>query len=382
MPSHTSLAIDVSSVPPSPAGAGRYAIELVSHLSRLSSHFDLITKGGDASFWREVSSNKVLFDAPSNRGLRIAWEQVVLPLRLNSRSVGIYHGIHYTIPRGFKGRSVSTVHDTTMIEHPEWHERVKVEYFSRAISFAVKNADAIIVPSEFTKMRLEQCYGSLDKVVVIHHGVDHGRFKPKSHNDSVSEGEEILSVLPARYVLHIGTIEPRKNIESLISAFDILASRDLDISLVLVGQKGWKSGPIFSRVLASKFKERIKIFGYLSERDLLVTLQNALCVAYPSFAEGFGLPVLEAMATGIPVVTSSGSVMEEVSGEYGWLCNPYDSEDIARSIENAISDRNDVVAKTERAIHWSRRFDWANTALSHLNVYKSLGFDPKASMNL
>lgn len=378
----TSLVIDVSSVPPSPAGAGRYAIELVSHLSQLSPKFDLVAKGSDVSFWREVFPRKALFDAPSNRVFRIAWEQAILPLRLNSKSVGIYHGIHYTFPRGFKGRSVSTVHDTTMIEHPEWHERLKVEYFSRAIDYAVKRADVIIVPSEFTRMRLEKHYGSLDKVAVIHHGVDHERFRPKTDGVVISTDEAMLGRLPHRYVLHIGTIEPRKNIETLVSAFDILASQDAEISLVLVGQRGWKSSPIFSRILSSKFNDRIKVFGYLSEHDLLVTLQNASCVAYPSFAEGFGLPVLEAMATGIPVVTSSGSVMEEVSGEYGWLCDPSNAEDIADAIEDATSDRSDVVTRTEGAIEWSRRFDWANTALAHLNIYRSLGFDPKVSTDL
>ncbi len=369
------LVIDVSSVPPRPAGAGRYAIELVSNLRKIAEGFDLISKSGDVEFWEHTAAGKVIVRAPNSRPLRILWEQKILARKLNRRGERIYHGIHYTIPRAYHGLRVSTVHDLTMIEHPEWHERVKVNYFSRAIRYAVENADAIVVPSCFTKSRLESRFGALEKVHVVYHGVDHHRFMPR---EGVM-GENPVRGVPGlsgegRVVLHIGTIEPRKNIENLVKAFEIVAGGEPSIRLVLVGQQGWQSGPVFDLIGRSKYRERIHVIGYLSDADLLATLYAASCVAYPSFAEGFGLPVLEAMAAGIPIVTSAGSVMEEVAGDCAWLCDPRDPISISEQILEAISGSDDSRSKVADGMARSHQFNWLDTARKHLEIYNELGF--------
>ena len=369
------LVIDVSSVPPRPAGAGRYAIELISNLRRIATGFDLISKSSDVNFWERSAAEKVILKAPDRRPFRILWEQKILARRLNSRGDRIYHGIHYTIPRAYRGLRISTVHDLTMIEHPEWHERLKVNYFSRAIRYAVENADAIVVPSCFTKARLESHFGALRKVHVIYHGVDHRRFMPKeahAEENPLSEARELSQ--RGKIVLHIGTIEPRKNIENLVRAFDIVAREDPIVRLVLVGQEGWQSGPVFDLIGRSKYKQRIQVIGYLSDAALLATLQGASCVAYPSFAEGFGLPVLEAMAAGVPVVTSAGSVMEEVAGECAWLCDPRDPISISGQIIKAMSNSEASKSKVTDGILRSQQFNWIDTARKHLEIYNSLGF--------
>ena len=338
------LVIDVSSVPARPAGAGRYAIELVSNLGQLTHGFDLISKSADVGFWEGIASAPVVLRAPDRRSVRIAWEEAVLARQLRNKLAGIYHGVHYTIPRSYRGARISTIHDLTMIEHPEWHERIKVAYFSRAIRYAVEEADAIIVPSEFTRSRLETHFGRLENVSVIHHGVDHRRFRPLATMAEAGRGDDGRQMRPGeRVVLHIGTIEPRKNLENLVRAFDILASEDRDVRLILVGQKGWKSEAVYSRIAASKYHERIQLIGYLPEEEMLNVVHRSSCVAYPSYAEGFGLPVLEAMAAGVPVVTSAGSVMEEVAGGCAWLCDPEDPADISQKMANAMSGSEDAV---------------------------------------
>ncbi len=368
------LVIDVSSVPPRPAGAGRYAIELVSNLRKITKGFDLISKSGDVEFWEDIAAESVILRAPNSKPLRVLWEQEILARKLNRRGERIYHGIHYTIPGAYRGFRVSTVHDLTMIEHPEWHERVKVNYFSRAIRYAVENADAIVVPSRFTKSRLESLFGALEKVHVVYHGVDHLRFKPMEGD----LGEKPVCPVPGlshqdRVVLHIGTIEPRKNIENLVKAFEIVAGGDPSVHLVLVGQKGWQSGPVFDLIGRSKHRERIHVIGYLSDTDLLTMLYGSSCVVYPSFAEGFGLPVLEAMAAGIPIVTSAGSVMEEVAGDCAWLCDPRDPISISGQILEAISRSDDSRLRVANGIARSDQFNWLDTARKHLEIYNKLG---------
>lgn len=367
------LVIDVSSIPPKPAGAGRYAIELVSNLQRLVGGFGLVSKSRDVGFWEGVSSAEVVLSAPSSRPLRIAWERAVLGRQLRARGKGVYHGVHYTIPKGYRGPRISTVHDLTMIEHPEWHQRAKVSYFSRAIRYAVKEADAIIVPSEFTRTRLERHFGRLDNVKVIHHGVDHDRFRPMNAEADESRERDGWQK-DRRVVLHIGTIEPRKNLENLVRAFEILAVDDPHVTLMLVGQKGWKSDDVYASIKSSRFRNRIYEIGYLSEGELLKVMHHASCIAYPSFAEGFGLPVLEAMAAGVPVVTSAGSVMEEVAGGCAWLCNALDPNDISEKLATAISDSPLVRSKVGQGILMSQKFNWVNTATQHLEVYGALGF--------
>lgn len=369
------LVIDVSSVPAKPAGAGRYAIELVSHLVQLAPTFqvDLIAKGLDEKFWENTAQRSVAIRAPKNRATRIVWEQTILARYLNFQGRALYHGIHYTIPSGFRGRRITTIHDLTMLEHPEWHERVKVAYFTRAIHYAVNHADAILVPSNFTKSRLEDHFGIQDRAKVIYHGVDHGRFKPLAEVSEDVIGKEPPFWMGNRYLLHVGTIEPRKNIENLVEAFELLAFEDADLFLVLVGQNGWKSESIFGRITTSRYRERIHIIGYLDEAELLVALQRSSCVVYPSFAEGFGLPVLEALATGVPVVTSRGSVMEEIAGGAAWLCDAFDPSDIATRIKEAISGSSEAFEKVRRGLDRSKQFDWAETARKHIEIYAQFG---------
>lgn len=369
------LVIDVSSVPPRPAGAGRYAIELVSNLATMARGFELVAKADDALHWRDISSANVALRSPNSAPLRIAWERLVLGRRLNLRGQGVYHGIHYAIPSSYRGTKISTVHDLTMIEHPEWHEQVKVVHFSRAIRIAVEIADAIIVPSEFTKSRLEAQFGRLDKVSVIYHGVDHAKFRPESASHKSNGSNERRWLQGARVILHVGTIEPRKNLVNLVKAFDILAGEDHDAILVLAGQKGWKHEEVYKSVNSAKYRDRIHEIGYISECELLELMRQASCIAYPSFAEGFGLPVLEAMAAGVPVVTSAGSVMEEVAGGCAWLCDALDPSDIAEKLNLAISGSHEVESKVAQGVLRSQEFNWSDSARKHLKVYQALGFE-------
>lgn len=370
------LVVDVSSVPPKPAGAGRYAIELVSNLNRYTRNFSLAAKRSDRIFWQDASEVDVAITSPDLRPMRIIWEQFQLGNRLNSVKAKIYHGIHYTAPRGFPGTKVVTIHDLTMIEHPEWHQKIKVEYFGKAIKNAVRFADKIIVPSQFTKNKLEEHFGNLDKISVIYHGVDHQKFILRNAESNVElPGQGVAGELAGRYILHVGTIEPRKNIENLIEAFENVAEIEDELRLVLVGQRGWKSEGVYQKIKSSRHGSRIQIHGYLAENELLRILSGASCVVYPSFAEGFGLPVLEAMAMGVPVVTSAGSVMEEISGGNGWYCDPLSPSDIADKIRQAISRSDETELKIVGAVSRAKEFDWLKCADQHLKVYVSLGLE-------
>jgi glycosyltransferase involved in cell wall biosynthesis len=261
---------------------------------------------------------------------------------------------------------VVTVHDLTLVEHPEWHEPSKVRYFGHAISYAARHADRLICVSEHTARRLRERYSPACPVDVIPHGIDHGRFAPSEPSPGADAAALAPLALPERYGLFLGTLEPRKNLELLVEAFDQLAEVDAQLSLVLAGKRGWGNDALDRAISGARHKERIVELGYVEASAVPALLRKAAVVAYPSKEEGFGLPALEALACGTALVTTENSVMAELAGGAAWFCSGEDRDELAAVLEQALEQAAD---RREVGILRAASFSWERCAAQHVESY-------------
>jgi glycosyltransferase involved in cell wall biosynthesis len=371
------LSLDATAVPDHPTGAGRYVLELARCLSR-ASDVDLfvLCRRGDAERWQLAGAADVIDRAPPARPVRLAWEQVELPRILEQLEVGVHHGPHYTMPVRAIVPKVVSVHDMTFFDHPEWHERAKVMFFRKAIRTAASKADAMITASQSAAQRIQAVLAPAKEPYLIPHGVDHGRYHPLDPDDRVAAqlDEAARSKLGIRqpYVTFVGTLEPRKDVPNLVRAFDVVAAKLPDLRLVLAGAPGWGMEAIEVAIGSSKHRSRVKRVGYITEEEKVALLRGASAVAYPSMEEGFGLPVLEALASGGPLVTTSGSAMAEVVDDAAFLFPPCDVGELAAALEAMVRGGPDVEQRRARGLELAAGYTWEASAAAHLAVYRSV----------
>jgi glycosyltransferase involved in cell wall biosynthesis len=378
------LSLDVSAVPGEPVGAGRYTIHLAEALARRDDvALTLWCRRGDPLRWQTITGagrghhdlaapplSSVRAVAPARRPVRLAWEQVRLPGLLAAADVDVHHGPHYTMPQRARLAQVVTIHDLTFFEHPEWHERTKVWVFRRAIAVAARQASALVCVSATTAARLQEHCPPVGRVFVIPHGVDHGQFRP--HEPSPGADDEVLARLGVRrpYIVFVGTLEPRKAVPDLVAAFDRVADSAPEVTLVLVGGSGWGLPDIERSMASARHADRILRTGYVPERSVPALLRRAAVAAYPSLDEGFGLPALEALACGTPLVTTAGTAMAEVSGDGAVLVPPGAVTDLADALEAQLSGGDQVDARRRQGLDLAARYTWESCAQSHVDAYR------------
>jgi glycosyltransferase involved in cell wall biosynthesis len=370
------VALDVSAVPRQPVGAGRYVVELARALAgRADCRLTLLARRDDGPRWALMApGERVVTVAPPRRPTRLLYEQARLGsvvAGLDSPPVAVHHGPHYTMPRWSKVPCVVTVHDLTFFDHAEWHEASKVTWFRAAMRYSVAHAAAIICVSEMTAGRLRDILAPRCPVVVVPHGVDQARFVPGEPRPG-ADGEVLERLALHRpYVLHVGTLEPRKGIADLVAAFDRLAGDQTELELVLAGGAGWKAGPVLRSVAVARSRERIRRLGYVADADVPALLRRARAVVYPSLEEGFGLPALEALACGTSLVTTSGTPMAEIAGDSALLVPPGEPFALAAAIETAISEHSSGDDSRRRAdgLAIASRYTWEACAEGHLAAY-------------
>ncbi len=391
-PVHVSL--DATAVPPHPAGAGRYCLELAHALARRADiELTIWTRSNDARRWVAPDAGgpapvTIVPVAPSSRPARLAWEQVRLPRLVARLPVGVHHGPHYTLPAAAKLPRVATIHDLTFFDHPEWHERTKVLLFRKAIRYAVAHADGVVCVSSFTAARLDHLLGPLrpEIVSVIPHGVDHALFRPTEPTPGAdaealaSLGIDGLGADGYPFVLSVGTVEPRKDLPTLVAAFGHLRRRHDDLRLVLAGGPGWRdaSAQLDRAIDASGAHDRVVRAGYVPDVVLPALLRTAAAVAYPSIEEGFGLPALEAMACGAPLVTTTGSAMEEVASRAALLVPPQNATALAEALDEVLRGGTALADRRRTGIAEAGNFTWDASADAHSVLYRLVGTLPPA----
>jgi glycosyltransferase involved in cell wall biosynthesis len=265
-----------------------------------------------------------------------------------------------------------TVHDMTFFDHPDWHERGKVAWFRSATRYSVRHAAAIICVSESTARRLREVLSPRAPVVAVAHGVDHARFL--AHEPEPGADQAVLESLglDRPYVLHLGTIEPRKGIDDLVAAFDLLAPGHPELELVLAGGLGWKAEAATRAIADARAGGRIRRLGYVPDDCVPSLLRRARTVAYPSLEEGFGLPALEALACGAPLVTTVGTAMAELAGDSALLVPPGRPDELAAAIETAMVPETppENTRRRLRGLEVAAHYTWEACAEGHLAVYQ------------
>ena len=362
-------------------GIGRYAIDLTRAMLAEASarHPDLeftILSGPQTSpavmeEFRGLCDERFL-----NAKSSVLRSLAFIPAALRRMHIDIFHGMdHVGIPFiGRRGKYVVTVHDLIPLILPHTFTPRHRAIVRLALARVRRKADLVIVPSRAVERDVVEHLGVReDRVVVIPHGCG-PRFQPAADETAFRTVAARLG-LPSRYVLAVGTLEPRKNLTTLLRAFARLrdtAECEPTPGLVLAGARGWLDDPIYQTVRSLGLEDVVCFPGFIDDDDLPAVYRGAELVAFPSLYEGFGLPVLEAMACGVPVVTSNTSAMPEVAGGAALLVDPLDVDEMAATIARVLRDEPLRERLRREGIARARQFTWETAARRTLDAYASL----------
>jgi glycosyltransferase involved in cell wall biosynthesis len=399
------IGFDATAIPERPAGAGNYILQLVTELTHLAlvelktesrSHelVIFIQQHGFNLLPAAVKSSSSYIEwvvLPDRRpGLRLAWEQLVFPWLARKYRLDLLHSPHYTMPwlMNILARRVKTVvtfHDMTFFLFPRLHTRVKRRFFPLAIRMSASRAHKIIACSESTRQdAIRLLHIPPEKIITVYEGIGQD-FHPIQDLELLETTRRRYG-LPEKYFLYVGTVEPRKNLPLLIQSFaqvrqqpdalypvGYLASR---WPLVIVGQNGWRYEEVYLLVEQLHLSDSVHFTGYVPAADIPILFNLASIFVYPSLYEGAGLPPLEALACGTPVITTNVSSMPEYVGEAAVLVPPGDSRDpaareaLTKAMLQLSHDPTQLEALAKMGPRQAADFTWKRTAQATLSVYK------------
>lgn len=368
------VAFDATAIPNDRSGVGRYVEEVLRALDATGHAVTIICQESDVERFTRLCPSSPIIGIPGIRGRlkRLTWEQLGLSRRARKAGARLIHSPHYTVPVFTRRRRVVTFHDATFFSQPEAHTRFKRVFFPAWIRLSRRLADRVLVVSAATASELDRYVRPLPQhpYTVVRLGVDHDRFRP-SDPAVIEEMRQRLG-LPERWIAFLGTIEPRKNVPALIDAYAASARRwrgdpEAFPALALAGADGWEQDitPHIERVPAPG---RVMRLGYLDLDDLAPYLGGSQFVVYPSIAEGFGLPVIEAMACGAAVLTTPRLSIPEVAGDAAHYTEP-DADSISWAIDTLLADDELRADLGRRGLERAAGFTWAACADGHRAVW-------------
>lgn len=377
--SRARIGIDYTPAYEQGGGIGRYVRQLVAALARLDevNEYRLFVAGAAASALPPApGSNFHWAAAPvSPRNFARLWHRLHLPLpvELFCGQVDLYHATDFVLPPLLAStRSLLTVHDLSFVRVPETASPRLKAYLDRVVPLSVRRADHVLADSQATKDDLVSlCAVPPHKITVLLSGVD-SRFKPVNDPKKLAN-IRLKYALPERpYILSVGTVQPRKNYGRLIEALARLRAAGRSIDLVIVGGRGWLEDPIYATIQRTALHDYVHFTGFADDDDLPALYSAAACVAIPSLYEGFGLPVLEAMACGTPVVTSDLSSLPEVAGDAALTVAPTDLDALTSALERLFDDEPLRATLIARGLERVKSFTWERAAQQLLEIYTAL----------
>ncbi|MDH7474646.1 MAG: glycosyltransferase family 1 protein [Anaerolineae bacterium] len=351
------------------AGANSYIYHLLCHLDKMDGQYRYTAFLSDRRFATGGRMALYFTRWPTYRPVaRVMWEQIVQPGVLRQKRIDLVHGLAFVTPLLSSCPTVVTIFDLSFLRFPKSFRRANRAYLRLFTPLSARRAQRVIAISEHTKRDIVHLLGvPAEKVEVIYCGVETD-FYPRS----VAEVQAFRQQkgLPERFVLFVGTLEPRKNVRRLIEAYAQI--RDLGVKLIIVGGKGWLYDDIFASVERLGLSSEVLFAGYVPAEELPLWYNSAELFVFPSLYEGFGLPPLEAMACGTPVVSSDAASLPEVVGEAGLLVAPQDVEGLAEAMRRVLGDRSLREQLRERGLQQARQFSWEKTARQTITVYQQV----------
>jgi glycosyltransferase involved in cell wall biosynthesis len=372
------IAIDLTARLPQATGVDNYLRQLVLYLGRIDANnaYKVYVNYEDRHLFRGLLPDNftVVPFCCRPRPIRLLFQQFALPIAARQWGADVVHSPSFIMPfyRG-QARHVVTVHDMTFFSLPDCHVSLRRSSLYRgAVSESIRRADRVIVPSHATQQHIAQLMPEIpsDRVCVIPHGIGDD-FHPYPREE-VRQAVRRLR-LPAAYILYVGTIEPRKNLPRLVESFRRLITTDnIPEHLVLVGRLGWDYKGLAAQINTPELHGRVHLIGYVSQDDLPWFYAGARLFIYPSLAEGFGFPPLEAMACGIPTISSlSSSLAENLQGA-AELISPDDETALASAMSRLLRDDSLRAHYQTQGLACAARFRWAEAARQTLDCYGTL----------
>ena len=362
---------DATAVPANRGGVGRYVDGL---LGELGGRIEIACQLRDAAHFRSIAPHAAVL--PQAIGIespvrRLIWEQLQLPALARRRGATVIHSPHYTLPLFTTRARVVTLHDATFFSDPHVHTRLKGAFFRLWTRISVRLARQIIVPSQATADEVNRYTRRHVTFVVAHHGVDFDVFHRPTPQQIQQVSKEYDLGDPG-WITFLGTLEPRKNLPALIRAYGLVATSMAGTGLlipplVLVGGRGWDSS-IDTAIEAVPNTGRVALLGYVPASQLNAILGGAAIMVYPSLGEGFGLPVLEAMACGTAVLTTRHLALPEVGGD-AVSYTETDADAIAAALLALLMDPEQRAVLSLRGEERARGFTWKACAVTHERTY-------------
>ncbi len=323
---------------------------------------------------RKVLESEIGFDIPSSVTIKylswpigILWTQGRLSLEMMMHPPDVLFIPSHAIPLIHPKKTVTTIHDVGFLQYPESYSKKDFQYLHWATSYAIKHASSLITVSEFSKRELISHYRvSPEKIHVTHLGYDESMYHPYPKEEL--EAVQKKYNLTKSYLICIARLEPRKNISFLIDVFDALKKEEYDGDLVLIGPEGYVARNIFDRIKASPFASSIHHLGWIEEKEKAILLADADCFVFPSLYEGFGLPVLEAHACGVPTVVSNTTSIPEVGGDGALYCRLDATSEWVENLENILKDADLKDTMRQKGFENVKRFSWKETTIQTLKL--------------
>lgn len=373
------IAIDAHSVGANLGGNETYATNLIEALAEIDSQnlYTLyVTKQSAVDRFRNRWPNfRVTLTLPHTPVVRIP---LTLSRELRRNPVDLLH-VQYTAPPFARCPVISTIHDLSFEHLPETFNRRSWMQLRITVRRTARTAAHLITLSEYSKQDISRTYGiSTSRITVT-------PVAAPSKLGCVTDPAELAAVrhrlgIQRNYILSLSSIHPRKNLARLIEAYELLRDSRAESSfpqLVLAGKRGWLESDVFRAARASRWAGDILFTGYVPDQDLAALYSGALCFVYPSYFEGFGLPVLEAMQCGVPVIAGDRTSLPEIVKDAGLLVDPFDVHDLAAAIAQLIDDPGRRHELATRGLARATEFNWRTTAQSTLEVYQRVATDQR-----